>query len=898
VETLLAFIDRTSIQPGLKIGARRRSQIWDAVEIPELGETTVDLVSKLTYEYYNWRTGTQNDITILLGVFATTTLLIALGDCAMKEALSQESQELWTSIYEVMTLSFGDGFPDLTAWGWQQGFSILVACTGLVSFTILLAMVEQLFMEVLERQVRRGSVVYEKGHMLVLGWGESALSLSAIWKILQQMCQAYRYEGGVTVVVLCEKPKLEMEALAEAQVPPGARHGSRFVFRQGSPLNPKHLDMVAARDAGTTIIVSDASRTPREADAQCLRAVSFIDDMFESSAGRGNVVVELKTGHYARLTRYISCGHVIPVPTYNMQSIRLARLVQRPISCLIDYSGLNFGSTAQYHMHAFPELVGQRFQHLKYYFPSATVLGIINLHRRVCRFNPTNAVVKPGDELIFLRRTDRPYAEFRPLPQPVPPQPESTFLQTTTDEAPPHALKAPSRDELMVFLSDFPSIDPGVHGTSDKEPLLSGWDACGPEIETEVGSSFAAAAASSSQEERAAKSNRASNGSSLGLSPQLSQSSLEVIQEKQRSASRSWRGSLRVLIIGWVEDTFMMETIHEMDHGLAALPRGTEVVLFNNRRSASGLSQSASASEIKDLIGPLSRLNLTLIFGDPMNDAELETLPLATFNCITILCDQSWMDPDQNQTNGIDTTCTTDMQRLDSMVMAIQVNVRLLLDKAGASNCKIITEKVAFEGMTRFEDSLKLPLGVSINRKDYIAMLLSYASYTPKIIPLVASMAQTTNFELRDPAMFVQKGELLSCWGLMQRVEAVSAELLLGWVELPPDAKKEMAVILNPEGMEMRSEKRAWAKSNIKLVTISNRTSTSRHHAPAKQRQQARRHELPVYPLVSQREQHSNARVDIHGYQAFSMHQVSGGSAQHEGDKRNGHRRTTRGQPQ
>lgn len=112
--------------------------------------------------------------------------------------------------------------------------------------------------------------------------------------------------------------------------------------------------------------------------------------------------------------------------------------------------------------------------------------------------------------------------------------------------------------------------DPGVHGTSDKEPLLSGWDACGPEIETEVGSSFAAAAASSSQEERAAKSNRASNGSSLGLSPQLSQSSLEVIQEKQRSASRSWRGSLRVLIIGWVEDTFMMETIHEMDHGLVS----------------------------------------------------------------------------------------------------------------------------------------------------------------------------------------------------------------------------------------------------------------------------------------------------------------------------------------
>jgi hypothetical protein len=76
----------------------------------------------------------------------------------------------------------------------------------------------------------------------------------------------------------------------------------------------------------------------------------------------------------------------------------------------------------------------------------------------------------------------------------------------------------------------------------------------------------------------------------------------------------------------------------------AALPVGTEVVLFNNRRSSCGVhSAASSASEIKDIIGPLSRLNLTFIAGDPLNDAELEALPLSTFNCIIILCDQSWM---------------------------------------------------------------------------------------------------------------------------------------------------------------------------------------------------------------------------------------------------------------
>jgi hypothetical protein len=92
-------------------------------------------------------------------------------------------------------------------------------------------------------------------------------------------------------------------------------------------------------------------------------------------------------------TRYISCGHVIPVPTYNMQSIRLARLVQRPISNLINSFGLDFRSPAQYHFHRFPELEGLPFSRLKYYFPTATVIGLINLRTRVCSFNPSSTIV-------------------------------------------------------------------------------------------------------------------------------------------------------------------------------------------------------------------------------------------------------------------------------------------------------------------------------------------------------------------------------------------------------------------------------------------------------------------------------------------------------------------------
>ncbi len=44
-----------------------------------------------------------------------------------------------------------------------------------------------------------------------------------------------------------------------------------MVFRVGNPLVPADLQFVAAEGAATTIVVSDQSRRPEEADAQTVR---------------------------------------------------------------------------------------------------------------------------------------------------------------------------------------------------------------------------------------------------------------------------------------------------------------------------------------------------------------------------------------------------------------------------------------------------------------------------------------------------------------------------------------------------------------------------------------------------------------------------------------------------
>ncbi len=49
--------------------------------------------------------------------------------------------------------------------------------------------------------------------------------------------------------------------------------------------------------------------------------------------------------------------------------------------------------------------------------------------------------------------------------------------------------------------------------------------------------------------------------------------------------------------------------------------------------------------------------------------------------------------------------------------------VLLCMQAADAPDINIICEKVAFDGVTRFEDRYRLPLGVTVNLTDYSAQL-------------------------------------------------------------------------------------------------------------------------------------------------------------------------------
>ena len=62
----------------------------------------------------------------------------------------------------------------------------------------------QVVLEVLESNVKRGSMCYESGHSVVLAWCESSRDIAQLTRILTQLCAANRGTGGGVAVVLTQ----------------------------------------------------------------------------------------------------------------------------------------------------------------------------------------------------------------------------------------------------------------------------------------------------------------------------------------------------------------------------------------------------------------------------------------------------------------------------------------------------------------------------------------------------------------------------------------------------------------------------------------------------------------------------------------------------------------------
>lgn len=564
---------------------------------------------------------------------------------------------------------------------------------GLVGFTLLLALVQSAFWETLEANVRNGSSVYEKGHTILLGFDGPPNELFAV---IRQLCLAYKGERRA-VVVLTSKDKIEMEKRLRTAVPD--RHGVPVVFRQGTPLNPEHLEEINCTCASTIHVLADEGSTPTASDSLVLRALVQLEDRNakgDQFKGYASVVAEFKTERMARIAEEQGSGAISIVRT----SLRAADIVRRvfdnPVVLPLSRQVNSFESPSRTYLHTvergteWERLAGKTFSDLLRYFRSAIPLGLLKCtpQQKRCGFinPPADTTVAVGDKVLMLRRTD--HREFVPLENPWP--------------------------------------RPGSLGD-------------GGTVATSHGSSYNTWLA-----------NKQSGSIDFyvdegNLAPLAAFSGAEMDLLMSEAAGKSDR-PVCLLIVGWRED-LMSDLLRSLDRE-GVLGRGSVVTLVHQ--------SGASIESLRQRVRP-ERLSLAEVRSDPMEISEIvESIEPWSYDRILVLCDDSWFSPtpEENSRQAFldPEALSRDNLRLDSLALSVRLQLRSSIDKSATRQGPgpvVITESRSEVGQTRFEDVLRPPLGFSINLSTNLASYVSSVIYDPDLQQCLGSTIREQTGEVR-----------------------------------------------------------------------------------------------------------------------------------------------------
>eukprot|EP01025_Chloroclados_australasicus_P037823 TRINITY_DN38681_c0_g2_i3.p1 TRINITY_DN38681_c0_g2~~TRINITY_DN38681_c0_g2_i3.p1 ORF type:complete len:744 (+),score=121.86 TRINITY_DN38681_c0_g2_i3:179-2410(+) len=697
------------------------------------------------------------------------------------------SDSPWLDLYQVMVLTFGQQFPEGDVSIQDQVFSVFVVTIGLGAFALVLALVEQVFMEFLEKNVQQGSLVYEKGHVLVLSWCNSPRDVEVVRKILRQTCDAYQNDGGVAVVVLSQKEKAWMEQQFARAIPESIRKGTRFIFREGNPLIPSNLNMVAAKDAASVVIVSDNSRSQDEADAQSIRAAVLLDEMelvanSDSDGPPPNIIVEMRTRNAVPLLQYACSPNVIAFPSNQLNARRLTRMVKQPVIASVSKSIWSFQSETQVFLHSFPELQGLRFSELAFYFPDGVVFGVVENDTGKTLLSPPQDYVLPGNtEIVVLRPirldADRyPQGRYRPNGKRV--------VVDQQDWEPDEGVMLGDNEVAFVYMDeeeDDNNLVVGVRGGSDDGDDVVTWDGEG-EIDGQP-----------------VRSGGVSSDFYI-LPPEFTQT-MDVFEPTA------------LVIFGWGSMSFMADLLRELDRGGAQLPFDSQITVFSSHDPENTLD-----IVLRD-VQP-QNISVQHVYGDPLEITDVRKLPFEYINRAMILCDDQWLDPDMDASNGISLYEENEILRLDSMVMMAQLNVRQVVEEKELPEMNIICEKLSFQGSTRFEDRFRLPLGISVNFTAFAAKMLTEAIYNPKVLLVFAQLGNEVDFHVIDSCYLAQEGEELTWWDLAARAQKLEL-ILVGYYEIPLTIKKTLDLRINIHEQE-RNKSQIWNVGNqrVKLLTL------------------------------------------------------------------------------
>ena len=741
----------------------------------------------LLYKYFLWRKDTWSDLQLFMGInaffllFGSTVFqgLLLVDPSTNTSGDVYTPSAFWSSIYSILQIVLGQELPEESAVSiLQQVFAVMIAVIGLASFALILALIEQVVLEVLEGNVRLGSTVIEQDHVVLLCWGESSRDLNQTIRIVKELCAAQKGHDRwtPTIVVLVQgREKLEMEQIFESAVPDHERNGCELVFRQGSPLDPASLDLVSVCAAATVIICGDYSQRCRESDAQVLRSAILVDEAVYKLKKKPCIIAEIQTEDGLELMHYSTSASVRPIPTTLVNSLRTARLLTHPVASVVSHRLFEHTSNSFIGMYSADDgdrFVGKTLSEIMTYFDYATPIGFGKLEDGMYDLNPVpNRTMRSGERIMLLQSAHPGAAHGLPTP----------FHDDTED----------ANWTKDMFMEHYKSLNASLclQGKSSLKCSTGRWYSQEGWGSSDSTSSFDGNVATSS------------NGNGLPYAALISNGDADYSSANENKRS--------ILVSGWPGTSYSIALIKALDTKVARENPSnecgpTKIVVLNDHE------KDFMESIFQSLEKSVKHIELIHKKCDPRNKEQLSKAlegSLGEFSAAITLSDTLWLENEPTPGFALSSSA---MLRMDALILTCQLNIRYLIEMSGSPEITFISEKLSSESIcTRFEDRQRLPLGAAVNSSSFAAKALAQEALLPGSIGIYNQVGKKCLLRVYDSSSLARKGERVS-YVCLQRRAATMQCILMGYYDVPKSAFDTVHLELNPQGAQEKTRKRVW----------------------------------------------------------------------------------------
>lgn len=324
--------------------------------------------------------------------------------------------------------------------------SIGVTVAGVVVAGLLISALAGNFQQALEDIRKTGAPVMEEGHFLVLGWSEK------IYSVIDQLSEAYAAQGRITVVVMAERDKVEMEDKLYDKVQ--SQHRVKMVVRSGSSVVLNDLAKVSFDRARAIIVLIDDADVddPDKADARIMKTLMAI---FNHPDARGVVDTLRVTAEVMQSTNQelavIASNHRARVVKTNEMISKIILQTARIAGLSLVYDELLRFEGNEIHFKKIPPAIGRRYGEILLDFPNGLVVGIAKSDGSGHVLNPSSDhVIAPDEELLILAEDAR--IAYQPYVGPVPALPS---MDTAAQKRVEHMLVLGWNAKIFPMIKEF-----------------------------------------------------------------------------------------------------------------------------------------------------------------------------------------------------------------------------------------------------------------------------------------------------------------------------------------------------------------------------------------------------------------------------------------------------------